>query len=118
MFEEPPVLWGVTNEAPGNIYGIYYADVTGDGKADFIEVDKNGIWVEPSGGQSFVSSEKWSDIGYIGNVPIGYYVPQGDIDPLDFIAFADVDGDGKADAIVVNKGGGITVRRCGRPGKP
>jgi hypothetical protein len=116
-FVEPPQQWGVTNTTASNIYGIYFADVTGDGKADLIEVAKNAIWVEPSTGASFfIPAELWSNIGYIGNIPIGYYDPSYNTaqdvasNPVDYIAFADVNGDGKADAIVVNKGGGVTVR--------
>jgi hypothetical protein len=79
--------------------GTYFADVTGDGKADAIVVNTgpNGrVTVRPSNGSVFLPNEDWTDIPYFGNVGTN---------------FADVTGDGKADAIAVNTGG-ITVRRA------
>lgn len=73
----------------------YFADVTGDGKADAIVVNPTGITVRRSDGTKFLSNELWTRESYYGG--LGTY-------------FADVDGDGKADAIVVNANG-ITVRR-------
>jgi hypothetical protein len=71
-----------------------FADVTGDGKADAIAINTNGITVRPSNGTDFLAKETWSSVPYYGG--IGTY-------------FADVTGDGKADAIVVNTNG-IVVR--------
>jgi hypothetical protein len=71
-----------------------FADVTGDGKADAIAINTNGITVRPSNGTDFLPKETWSSVPYYGG--IGTY-------------FADVTGDGKADAIVVNTNG-IVVR--------
>lgn len=72
----------------------YFADVTGDGKADAIVVNQSGITVRRSNGTRFESNETWTREPFIGG--LGNY-------------FADVTGDGKADAIVVNSNG-ITVR--------
>lgn len=72
----------------------YFADVTGDGKADAIVVNQSGITVRRSNGRRFDGNETWTREPFIGG--LGNY-------------FADVTGDGKADAIVVNTNG-ITVR--------
>jgi hypothetical protein len=73
----------------------FFADVTGDGKADAIVVNPSGITIRRSDGTKFLRNEQWTREPYIG--ALGNY-------------FADVTGDGKADAIVVNTNG-ITVRR-------
>ena len=82
--------------------GTYFADVTGDGKADAIAVnspsgyDGSGrITVRPSSGFDFGVNESSTLEPYFGE--LGTY-------------FADVDGDNRADAIVVNRDL-ITVRR-------
>src|SRR5579859_8029426 len=76
--------------------GTFFADVTGDGKADAIVVNSGGpLVVRRSNGSSFNPNETWTDVPFFG-------------DHGTFIA--DVTGDGKADAIVVNSSG-ITVRR-------
>jgi hypothetical protein len=67
--------------------GTFFADVTGDGKADAIVVNDDGITVRRSTGTSFSGNERWTEGAYYGG--------RGTF-------FADVDGDGKADAIVVN----------------
>jgi microsomal dipeptidase-like Zn-dependent dipeptidase len=74
--------------------GTFFADVTGNGKADAIAVNDAGITVRRSTGTNFGPNEDWSHGPFFGN--IGTY-------------FADVDGDGKADVIAVNTTG-ITVR--------
>jgi hypothetical protein len=81
--------------------GTYFADVTGDGKADAIVVNSDKITVRPSDGTQFLPNQSWTTGPYYGNA--GTY-------------FADVTGDGKADAIVVNwdfvfRWGSVTVRR-------
>lgn len=65
------------------------ADVNGDGKADILAVNHDGIYIMASDGNSFQWKGK-------GSVP--FY---GDHATL----FADVDGDGRADAIAVNQSG-------------
>jgi hypothetical protein len=78
--------------------GNYFADVTGDGKADAIVVNSNQNYVviRRSTGNGFEPNEAWSTGAYYGDR--GNY-------------FADVTGDGKADAIVVNEGASYVVVR-------
>jgi hypothetical protein len=73
----------------------FFADVTGDHKADAIVVNNSGITVRRSDGSRFLRNEDWTRGPYLGG--LGNY-------------FADVTGDGRADAIVVNTNG-IAVRR-------
>jgi FG-GAP-like repeat len=72
--------------------GTFFADVDGDRKADCILVNDNTTTVRRSTGRDFgpgpQANEDWSSGPYFGN--LGTY-------------FADVDGDGKADAIVRNE---------------
>jgi uncharacterized protein YqfB (UPF0267 family) len=71
--------------------GTYFADVTGDGKADCILVNKDTITVRRSTGSDFgpgmQANEDWTHGACYGN--LGTF-------------FADVDGDGKADVVIVN----------------
>ena len=84
----------------GSFYGTrgtYFADVNGDGKADAAAVGDDFVWVRLSDGGSFFN--------YLGNKPWTsepYYGTRGTY-------FDDVNGDKKADAIVVNDGM-VTVR--------
>ena len=73
----------------------FFADVTGDHRADAIVVNNSGITVRRSDGTRFLRNEDWTRGPYMGG--LGSY-------------FADVTGDGRADAIVVNSNG-IAVRR-------
>lgn len=75
--------------------GTYFADVTGDGKADAIAVNNDYVWVRRSTGTGFAPNERWTEVPFYGT--------RGTF-------FADVTGDGKADAIVVNDNY-TTVRR-------
>lgn len=81
-----------------NSYGRpnHFADVSGDGRADAIVVNPNGVFVRTSNGSSFPAAglSNWTGIGYFGQK--GTH-------------FADVSGDGRADAIVVNNNG-VVVR--------
>ncbi|NQE36572.1 FG-GAP-like repeat-containing protein [Microcoleus asticus] len=70
-------------------------DVTGDGKADAIVANEDGVYVRRSNGSKFLPNEKWIDIPFWGSIGTG---------------FADVTGDGKADAIASNNDG-VYVRR-------
>ncbi|MCG5058789.1 MAG: VCBS repeat-containing protein [Limnoraphis sp. WC205] len=70
-------------------------DVTGDGKADAIVSNNDGVYVRRSNGSKFLPNEKWIDIPFWGSIGTG---------------FADVTGDGKADAIASNNDG-VYVRR-------
>jgi len=93
--------WGRLSEEDKMVARFYgrpnfFADVTGDGKADAIAMDSNHVWVLPSNGSNgFNPIQTWSTIGYSGT--------RGTF-------FADVTGDGKADGIVVNEDK-VTVRR-------
>ncbi len=75
--------------------GTFFADVTGDGRADAIVVNDNGIVVRRSTGSNFSSNESWTQ-------GVAYFGTRGTF-------FADVTGDGRADAIVVNDNG-VVVR--------
>lgn len=75
--------------------GTSFADLDGDGKADWILVRDDCLWVRRSSGVGFGPMEQWTLEPFFGS--------RGTF-------FADVDGDGKADAIAVNDDG-ITVRR-------
>jgi hypothetical protein len=69
-------------------WGTFFADVTGDRKADAIIVNEDKIRVRESNGFGFATTARgWTADPYYGE--LGTY-------------FADVTGDGKADAIVVN----------------
>ncbi|HYM36307.1 MAG TPA: VCBS repeat-containing protein, partial [Steroidobacteraceae bacterium] len=84
-------------------HGTFFADVNGDGKADAIVVNDNTVIVRRSTADCFIvcvnyrfgSNEDWTHGPYFGST---------------MTTFADVDGDGKADAIVVN-GSQVVVRR-------
>jgi hypothetical protein len=70
--------------------GTFFADLTGDGKADAIAVNDDTVWVRPSTGKDFGphdNIEDWSHGPFYGQ--------RGTF-------FADVTGDGKADAIAIN----------------
>jgi FG-GAP-like repeat len=86
----------------------WFADVTGDGKADGIEVMNsgfNGISVLPSSGSSFGGATAWSSGQAGGGSPIPIENP---------FAFADVTGDGKADAIEFDYAGIYVLPSTGR----
>ena len=87
----PRTMWS-TNW--GSLWGSkwpnhkYVTDVTGDGKADFVDYREGGIFVQVSNGSSFSSEIKFADARY----PV----------PSDQLAFADFNGDGKTDYIYVD----------------
>jgi FG-GAP-like repeat len=72
-----------------------FVDVDGDGRADAIALNEEGITVRRSTGSRFSNQEPWT-------TEFSYGARGTD--------FADVDGDGRADVIAVNEEG-ITVRR-------
>jgi hypothetical protein len=76
-------------------HGTFFADVTGDKKADAIVSNTYGIVVRKSDGTKFLPNATWTEKEYKGDY--GTF-------------FADVTGDGKADAIVANTYG-VVVRR-------
>ena len=73
----------------------FFADVTGEVKADAIVLTDDGVMVRRSTRAVFSGNESWTTNPYYGS--------RGTF-------FADVTGDGKADAIVVNEDK-VTVRR-------
>ncbi|MEA2732920.1 MAG: hypothetical protein QOF70_7395 [Acetobacteraceae bacterium] len=80
--------------------GTFFADVNGDGKADAIvsnDGDAGRVVVRLSTGTGFAPNEEWTEVPFFGS--------RGTF-------FADVNGDGKADAIVSNDGnaGRVVVR--------
>lgn len=81
-------LWGRPN---------YFADLTGDGRADGIVVNKNGVFVRPTTPEAMMPASRasnWTSGGFWG---------------FKGTHFADVTGDNKADLIVVDNIG-IAVR--------
>ena len=78
---------------------IFFADVDGDGRADAVVAEKDGIAVRLSDSTQFVPYSLWSREPYYGSLA-------GHANNY----FADVTGDGRADAIVVNPSG-VAVRR-------
>ena len=107
--ETPVILPASINTTPGSRFtsnqpwtdnpyygsrGTFFADVTGDGKADAVVVNLTGVTARPSNGSGFTPNQPWTSNPYFGSRDT---------------FFADVTGDGKADAIVVNDDG-ITVR--------
>ncbi|VUX54839.1 protein of unknown function [uncultured Woeseiaceae bacterium] len=68
----------------------YFADVNGDNRADAIVVNNDGVFVALSNGRTFGGATKWTSGGYysLKNELLSY--------------FADINGDNRADAIVVN----------------
>jgi len=89
-----PVKW--TEEAVVCHHGCYFADVTGDGKADLIANDNDGLVVVKSNGTGFDPGyEKWTEETVVCHQ--GCY-------------FADVTGDGKAD-LIANDNDGLVVLR-------
>ncbi len=76
--------------------GNFFADVTGDGKADAITSSDLAVVVRRSDGTTFLPDDaNWIDGQFTGSYGL---------------FFADVTGDGRADAIVSNDFG-VTVRR-------
>jgi hypothetical protein len=90
---EPNESW--TRGAYYGSRGTYFADVTGDGRADAIVVNNDTVTVRRSTGSSFTGNEDWTRGAYYGSRNT---------------MFADATGDRRADAIVVNDDG-VTVRR-------
>jgi hypothetical protein len=80
-----PAIW--LQHGPSTPGQIQYTDVNGDGKADALYFDtlrSRGVWVSLSTGSSFTAPDMW--------------LQHGDSTP-DQIQYADVNGDGKADAL-------------------
>src|SRR6195952_4465342 len=96
--DQTDVLGANENWTGGAFYGqrgTFFADVTGDGKADAIVVNDDRITVRSSTGNGFGPPKDWSHGAFYGQ--------RGTF-------FADLTGDGKADAIAINDDG-VWVRR-------
>jgi probable HAF family extracellular repeat protein len=96
---------GFASNCTPNSYATQFADVSGDHLADQIVVNDAGIVVLRNTGLGMFgpAGEVWSTVPFYG----AYHI---DGLTVGNAFFADVDGDSKADAIVVNDTG-ITVRR-------
>ncbi|MEY4508340.1 MAG: hypothetical protein RLZZ450_462 [Pseudomonadota bacterium] len=84
-------------------FGTYFADVTGDGKDDAIVINTGAPTIvrrANASGTGFGPNEQWTNIPYYGNLN----------DSSKGTYFADVNGDGKADAIAINTGAQTVVR--------
>jgi hypothetical protein len=122
------------------LHGTFFADVTGDGKADAIAVNADRVWFRRSDGCRFGPNEALTSTPFFGTRGTFFADVTGDrkADPIAVnddgvvvrrsedsrrftwstarlyggigIAFADVDGDNKADAIEVTSSG-VVVRR-------
>ncbi|HMI90668.1 MAG TPA: hypothetical protein VK509_04860, partial [Polyangiales bacterium] len=77
-------------------FGTFFADATGDGRADAIVVNYGATVVRPSNGTSFAANQTWSST---------FWGERGTL-------FADVDGGGRADAIIVEESA-VKVRLSG-----
>ncbi|MEV4740410.1 FG-GAP-like repeat-containing protein [Streptomyces sp. NPDC049555] len=77
---------------------VRFADVDGDGKADYLVVNDDGsvhAWINTGAGVA----DRWSDAGLIAT---GTKAAPGSA-----VRFADVDGDGKADYLAVDEDGSV-----------
>jgi Big-like domain-containing protein len=102
------------NVGDGTSYRHYFADLNGDGKADFIQVaayGPNGGWISFSGASGVP--------GIFANGTVDYY--SGNIGGANTYNhyFADLNGDGKADWIQIlipGNGGYVSMGTAGAPG--
>ncbi|MFB6823826.1 FG-GAP-like repeat-containing protein [Streptomyces virginiae] len=97
------------NEAGGNDR-IRWADFDGDGKPDYISVADNGevsVWLNRGGDPA--GANGWQGIGKVAT---------GLTNDRNRVRFADFDGDGKADYILINTDGSVEVylNQGGDPG--
>jgi hypothetical protein len=80
-----PTIW--LQHGPSTAEQLQFVDVNGDGKVDALYFDtfrSNGVWVSLSTGSSFSGTQLWLQHG--SSTP-------------DQIQYADVDGDGRVDAV-------------------
>lgn len=88
--------WSPREPVPLGGKATYFADLTGDGRADMILVDERAIRVCPSNGSGFQMPQVWKN-------------RRRDIDTSGDLHFADVIGDGRAHLITL-KERSVTVR--------
>ncbi len=78
-------------------HGTYLADVDGDGKADLVALNDDGVWVIRSTGSSFAGPPiRWWSSAFYGTRPSTF--------------MGDIDGDGRADMVAPVDGTIVTVR--------
>jgi lysophospholipase L1-like esterase len=80
---------------------VQFADITGDGRADYLQVNADGsvdAWLNE--GPNGVGGVVWKSVGEIAS---------GVGSPGSEVQFADLNGDGKADYLVVNPADGTTT---------
>jgi hypothetical protein len=90
--------------APGPAAGaqVRLADVTGDGRADFITIDSSGtVRVAVSNGERFVDDQAWTS----PLLPPPCQNEPGCTRTTKTLDFADVDGDHRSDAVLVSPSG-------------
>ncbi|MET9416171.1 FG-GAP-like repeat-containing protein [Streptomyces klenkii] len=99
--------WGTLASGVGAAgKNVRFADINGDGRADYVALDDNGAaraWLKKDGRDS------WSNYGLIAS---------GVGEPADAVRFSDVDGDGKADYVTVQDQGSLRAwgNQGGDPG--
>jgi hypothetical protein len=84
----------------GDGAGVRFADITGDGRADYIWISKKGditAWINNGPGSN--GGWNWAPLGSVTN---GL-----DKGSRNSIRFADLDGDGRADFSIVGNGGSL-----------
>jgi hypothetical protein len=98
--------WGQISSGIGDDPGVIMADLDGDGKADFIHVSEEGLVIayrnggQGSGGAG-AGTWVWQSLGTISDC-----LGNG---RRESIRFADIDGDGRADYLVIGPSGSVTA---------
>lgn len=81
---------------------VIFADVNNDGHADYLSVNRNNGSVQAwlNGGMSGSGQQIW--------IPMGQLSPgAGAPTPTQFIAYGDLNGDGRADLLAIDRTGGL-----------
>ena len=82
--------------------GVHFADIDGDGKADYLYVNSAGaVSMYQNGGQIATG---WDWIG-----PTTIATGDGTLTDQSTVFFADINGDGRADYVISNSNGGLDV---------
>ena len=102
---------GGAGRSPGK--GVRFADLNGDGRADWIHLDSGGAGIAYINGGACPSCPG----GWAWTLASSSPLADGVGARLDDIIFADIDGDGRADYLVVDPlNGAVTMYRNGGPG--